>query len=233
MFYQTLWFRALIIGVIAGGLVFYYRIRIEAVRRLERLRFRIAHDLHDEAGSNLASIRLLSRRAAKRVQASDSSIPELAEIHRISEATAESIRSVVWLVDPRFDTLDQLLKGMETFAARLDGEIACDINWTVDRLDRPLSVEFRSHFFLAFKEILHNIQKHARATRVEISLSEEQGFFILHVHDNGVGFDVQSESQGHGLAGLRSRSAQLGGHATIESRPSQGTSVTLRVKSPF
>jgi len=231
-FWQTLWFRLLIGVTVLGSLVGFDRLRTAHARRVQALRQRIAHDLHDDAGSNLANIRLLSRRAAKLLQRRENAAFELTEIERVSAATSESLRDVVWLIDPRFDTLDQMLEEMESRAAQVLAEANCRCRWNVARSNRTLSLEFRTNFFLLFKEILHNVQKHAGATKVEIELTELDGAFVLRVRDNGVGFDSGVKARGHGLASLRRRAGLLHGRAIVESQPGQGATVTVTVRSP-
>lgn len=228
---ETLWFQLLTAVVIAAPIVAALILRRAHSRQVESLRLRIAHDLHDEAGSNLGSIQLLSRRAAKRIAQFESAAPELAEIQRITSATAESIRDVVWLIDPEFDTLGQMLKGFENVAGRQLGDITCKIHWEVSRHERTLSVPFRTHFFLIYKEILHNIQKHAQATQVQIDLTEQKGFFCLRIQDNGSGFDPDQPGGGHGLQSLSNRASRLDGDVQIESSPHKGTVVYVRAKA--
>lgn len=230
-YWQTMWFRLLTwVGVasLIGGALW---ARSRYLQRIQAVRVRIANDLHDEAGSNLGSICLLSRRLAKRLSSQPSAASEIAEIEQISRTTAEFIRTSVWLIDPQFDTLQQMLKAMEGFSARLFPDASCHCEWNVADLDRQLSLDLRQHFFLMFKEVLHNIHKHAQAHRVEIELSENQGHFLLRVRDDGVGFNPDAHHDGHGLRSLKDRAAQLSGTVQIDNQVEKGTSVTIRVKS--
>jgi signal transduction histidine kinase len=93
-----------------------------------------------------------------------------------------------------------------------------------------LSLEFRRDIFLIFKETLHNIIKHAQASRVEIQIRENKGELHLRIHDNGVGFDEKQASGGNGLKNLRLRMAQLGGKVAVRSAPGCGTTVSLSAK---
>ena len=228
-YWQTMWFRFVIGTTVFALFVGSLWVRHQYLKRIESLRVRIANELHDEAGSNLGSIRLLSRRMAKRLKDQPSVAPEVAEIERISAETADYIRTSVWLIDPQFDTLEQMLKAMEGFAARLFSDASYHCEWNVVNPNRQLPLEFRRHFFLMFKEILHNVQKHAQADRVEIQFTENQGHVLLRVEDNGLGFEPERTHEGHGLSSLRNRAAQLSGKLEIESQAGQGTTITLRV----
>lgn len=229
-YWQTAWFRW-VAGLTAAGLVFgLIWPRLSHARRVRVLRLRIAQDLHDEVGSNLGSIQLLTSRVHHQVTQHADPRPLLSEIHDIIAVTGESIRDLVWLVDPEFDTLEQMLAGMESVSARSLMNTHCVIDWNVARKDRALSPEFRSEFFLMFKEILYNIQKHARATRVEITLTQDGEFLVLRVHDNGIGFAGKTGAPGYGLDSLKQRAERLAGTVWIESQPGEGATVIVRVK---
>ena len=231
-YWQTAWFRAAAGAALAGVVLGIVWLRVNHARRIQALRVRIAHDLHDDAGSNLGSIRLLSRRAVKLLQRRQEPVAELQEIERISATTAESVRDVVWLISPEFDTLGQLLDEMESRVARLSEEVKFNAQWNVTGRERKLTLEFRTHLFLIFKELIHNIQKHAAATHVEIEMTEAERTLTLRVRDDGVGFEAGKASRGHGLNSLTSRAAQLGGSVKIESQRRHGTTVTIEVVSP-
>jgi signal transduction histidine kinase len=97
----------------------------------------------------------------------------------------------------------------------------------IDRIG--LASDRRRQLLLAFKEVLTNVARHARASQVRIDLAVHGGTLRLAVHDNGRGFDVSSASRGQGLDSLGRRAAELHGRLTIDSRPGWGTHIELRV----
>ncbi len=194
-------------------------------RELERLRQRIAGDLHDEIGSNLGSIALLSQMALRQPGEAQA---DLAEINRVARETAESMRDIVWFIKPTASTTEDFaVKLRETAATMLAG-----LEWTFDAppLARPLPLEFKRELFLIFKEALHNVRRHAAARRVEICLAERDGEWRLEIADDGVGFARNGSNSGHGLQSMQLRAEALGGRLAIESQPGAGTRLVLNVK---
>jgi signal transduction histidine kinase len=141
--------------------------------------------------------------------------------------TVESLRDIVWFLDPAGDNLgDLILRMKDTAAAMLHG-IPFEFRSTGSMASAVPPLELRRNIIPIFKEILHNIAKHAHATKVEISVEIMPGQFRLWVRDDGVGFDESRTYGGNGLRNLRRRAAELGGEVHIESRAGRGTGVTL------
>ncbi|MDB6027571.1 MAG: hypothetical protein JWM68_3794 [Verrucomicrobiales bacterium] len=230
-YWQTWWFKiSLVTGV---GLLFtyIYRIRIGRAREMERLRLRIAADLHDEVGSNLGSISLLSRMLQEQSSATDEAKKDLSLINRISGETANAIKDIVWFINPEYDTMQDLLLRMEDVANTLLSGIECDFQSRIENPQRKLSLDFRQNIFLIFKEALANILKHSRATKVWIHVSEKNGVWTLSLKDNGVGFDATLLSQGNGLKNFRRRTSAIKGSMEIKTQPGQGTELLFSTQS--
>lgn len=229
-FWQTWWFQSSV--VIGVGLIFVgaYRLRISRLQEIERLRLRIAADLHDEVGSTVGSISVLSEMLRDFGEMGGEEKKDVAKINQLSMQTASSIREIVWFINPEYDTLHELLLRMKDVAESLLSGIAYRLETPAENLSRKLSLEFRQHFFLIYKESLANIMKHAKASSVEIQLSEKAGEWVLSIRDDGAGFDPNTASKGNGLRNLRRRAAKLNGTLEIESQPGQGTRVQLVVR---
>ena len=224
-YWQTWWFRCLVAGLIILFFVGIYEIRLAAERRLNRLRWRIARDLHDEVGSNLGSIALLGEVAPK-----TTNVPyeEISEIRRIALQTIESLRDIVWFLDPGKDNLEDLVPRMRETARTMLPGIKFDLRSSIAGATTCPSLELRRNLFPIFKEILHNIVRHSRATQVEIEVETSPRQFLLKVSDNGKGFEESTVRPGNGLKNLRRRAADLKGELKIASNPGQGTTVTLK-----
>jgi signal transduction histidine kinase len=95
-----------------------------------------------------------------------------------------------------------------------------------------LEMEFRRNILLMYKEVLHNIQKHARATQVRILINEDPRCFTITIEDNGVGFDTAIPSSGYGLNNLKNRASSIGAALEIVSAPERGTRVKIAVRIP-
>jgi signal transduction histidine kinase len=203
-------------------------------REAEQHRFRtqLARDLHDEIGSNLAGIAVLSETAAIRSAHADPAVaPEFREIQRIALESADAMREVLWLVGARQEGGVELAHHLRRAAGRLLPGI--DIVWQglPEVFPSGWSAEARRELFLFCKEALTNVARHARATRVQLAFTFRPQFELV-VEDNGVGFDPAGPSGGVGLASLRARAAALGGSLQIESAPARGTRLVLRAPAP-
>ncbi|MCX6930417.1 MAG: triple tyrosine motif-containing protein [Verrucomicrobia bacterium] len=226
-FHQTWWFRLLVLAVVAGSAWLAFRLRLARLRELARLRGRIAGDLHDEIGSNLGGIILLSELAQQANALPPDARASLQEINVTAQRSATAMRDIVWFLNPDFDTLADMVARMREFAATLLSGVVCEFAVPDLALAPNLPLEFRRNVFLAFKEILHNIVKHAEASQVSIRIEVSGRQFTLCVQDNGCGFDAAQATSGHGLRSLRRRAAELGGQITAESSPGKGTTVVL------
>jgi ligand-binding sensor domain-containing protein len=222
-FWQTWWFGLLAVTAALLILVGVYELRLASARKLASLRLRIARDLHDEVGSNLGSIALLSEVMPK---APSGPVEEVTEIRRIAVQTISSLRDIVWFLDPAADTMDDLLLRMKETAKTMLPGIPFEFSSTGATSFAP-TLDLRRNLFPLFKEILHNVAKHSRASRVEIAVHLCARELKLSVIDNGIGFDPAAVGSGNGLKNLRRRAADLRGTLEMRSRPGQGTTVVL------
>ena len=226
-FWQTLWFKAGLVLLFPGVLYALYRYRLSKLLDLQRLRLRIADDLHDEIGSELSGIALESDLIARQLQRATPQHLRLTNVGRSIRAAADNLRDVVWVVNPELDTVQDLVARLRAIAAKmlaghqLTFESSTNPSWC------SLDLEFKRHVIMMFKEILNNILCHASATHVHIELNLKEKHLHLSVNDDGVGFTPSSHFTGRGLAALRSRAAAIGGKLTLESKPGSGTHVCL------
>lgn len=223
---QVMRWSVVLVLLVAAAIAWWLQGRVRARRKeVESLRQRIASDLHDEIGSNLATIALLSHMAQR--QTGDAQ-EDLAEINRVARETAASMRDIVWLIKPGMENAgDFVAKLRETAALMLTG---LDWQFDGDALTGSLSLEWKREILLIFKEALHNVRRHAAAHRVTICLVDRGGELVMKIADDGVGFEVNGATVGHGLASQRQRAQALGGELRIDSKPGEGTTVTLRAK---
>jgi signal transduction histidine kinase len=193
---------------------------------LARLREQIARDLHDDIGSNLGGIVLLSEMGSRH-SADPQAREDFAAIKETAEETARSMQDIVWLIGRGNTGLRDLLTRMRLAAHQILGDK--EVAWTIEPpefRDRELSLLVRRHVFFAFKETLNNVRRHAaaKAVGIQVSLAREQLGFS--VRDDGVGFDAaRAAATGHGLANLARRAARLHGRCRVDSSPGCGTLV--------
>ena len=214
------------ITLLAGGLL--WRQHHQRRRDTRRLHDKIARDLHDEIGSNLASITLICSMANHPDATLESLRSELAEIEHVAAGTADSMRDMVDLISIRrtpasHDWLDVLQRLTE----RLLRGIQLDCAIPASPLIMEPDIETRRELYLFCKEVLNNIAKHARATHVRFHLIPIAHGLRIEIQDNGSGFDASFSFSGHGLGNLRERAAAMHGTMQLVSAPGQGTCVTL------
>lgn len=221
-------------GYLVGGLVLLFiyltfRSLLKKRRALEALRTRIARDIHDEIGSGLGTISLLSRMAQD--ENLESARADLAEINRTARAMAEALRDIIWFNRTDVDTVRDLLMRMrETAESMMSKEQYLNFQTIGESLVRPISAEVRREIFLIFKEALHNILKHAEARKVDILAGLEGNEFTLSIRDDGKGFDKGTGSLGIGMDSMRQRAETLHGALHLETKPGRGTALSLRAR---
>lgn len=230
--WATVWFQLSVLLVVAGVLGGLYRLRQLRRRDIERLRIRIASDLHDDIGSSLWSITLLSRMLTKHGKLGPEERQDLDEIHRIAVQTSNSIRDIIWLINPAFDTVQDFVLRTKDFAAIVMRGVDYRMTCEGADLTRKLPFDFRHNLFLLFKEALTNIARHANATVVEVRIEELGAEWRLTIRDNGVGFDPAASTAGNGLRNLRARAARMGATLEVRSQPGQGTTLVLSLVPP-
>jgi signal transduction histidine kinase len=230
LLWQAGWFRLLMLGAVAGLLAAAYQYRVQRLLEMERLRLRLAADLHDDVGSNISSIALISDMLKARVRHNDVSERHLQRIHAAAEDTVRALRDIIWLVDPKHDTLADLVRKMRRGRHTLLNGIECTFEVNTPVEPHPLDMDTMRNVFLIYKEALHNIAKHAAAQQVRITVDEQGGRLTLQIQDDGHGFDEAAIERGHGLANMRRRAQTVGGQIAIESTPGIGTRITFTAK---
>ncbi len=230
--WKTIWFRLSVVGLVAVAAAAWYRLRQVRRREIERLRIRIASDLHDDIGSSLWSITLLSRMLTKHGKLGAEERQDLDEIHRIAVQTSNSIRDIIWLINPAFDTVQDFVARTKDFAAIVMRGVDYRMSCEGADLTRKLPFDLRHNLFLLFKEALTNIARHANATVVEVRIEERGELWQLTIQDNGVGFDPTASTGGNGLRNLRTRAERMGATLDVRSQPGQGTTLVLSLPPP-
>lgn len=233
-FWKTWWFRALILAAIVLILWGLYTYRVRKLLEVERIRLRIASDLHDEVGSGLSGIALTGDLLQR--QANNGGVkPEL--INRVTQNArnlASSLDAIVWLIDPKKETMEDFLIKCRTVANELLQNTTVEIIEEVPDASQKkvLSSVQRRNLFLLFKEAIHNIAKHADADEVGISFMMQEEQFMMYLNDNGRGFKINGSSPGHGLDSMANRAKELDAHFSVHSDVGLGTHIELKVKLP-
>jgi len=247
-FYETGWFMVVSALLILGGVAAAVRTAasrkyrrklalLEQQHAVERDRARIAKDIHDDIGAGLTQITLLTELARRE--------PEQlgAHLERISNSARQLTRAmdeIVWAVDPQHDTFNGLVDYISAFAEDFlyTAGIRCRMDLPMTLPATRVDAELRYNLFLAVKEAVNNVVKHAKATEVWLRLSVAPDAFTLVIEDNGRGMPADEGAtgvgadrlaSGSGLANLRKRLAAVGGRCEIHSASGRGTRVEMTV----
>ncbi len=244
--YGRWWFIVLIVTGVAAFGYFAYRQRVRRLLEIERIRTRIAADLHDDIGASLSRMAILIEVVKQEGRQSGylngpgvRSAQMLTEIADSARDLVNSMSDIVWSIDPSRDELGQVVTRTRQFAA--DVLDAQGVNWqflaSADVEKVKLDPEQRRHLFLIFKEALNNIARHAKAKAVSMSLTIHKHQLLVEIADDGCGFTPQPADAtiavlpksrgGNGLGNMLARAAELNGTLTIVSAPGKGTRLIL------
>lgn len=248
-FWLRWWFLALcglaVVGVIVAG--FSYRTarlrqqneaRAERIAELERVRNRIATDLHDDIGASLTQIAVLSEVAQAQSNGNGASAKPLKTISDVSNELVETMSDIVWSINPGKDRLSDLTQRMRRFASDVLTAKDIAIKFNAPERDLPLDTNLRREVFLIFKESINNAVKHSGATRVQIDFKISDAELSLTISDNGSGFALASaaarasegaEKGGNGLTSMQKRAAAIRGVLEFDTEPGRGTKISLRL----
>ena len=242
-YWQTWWFLGLIgatvIGLVAGAV---YYVSTQKLQRqlaglrqqeaIEQERARIARDIHDQLGANLTQVSLLGE-----LVESDKNQPEEVAAHakQISQTALETSRAldeIVWTVNPRNDTLDGLVNYICKYAQEYlsVAGLRCRLDIPAALPNSPISPEVRHNVFLACKEAITNITRHAQASSASLRLKLDPDRFTLEIQDDGRGPAGAKEARAQTRNGLRNmgkRMEDVGGSFEIGPAPDRGTLVRL------
>jgi len=234
--WQRWWFRTLALLGLASVARAIYRFRVSRLLAIERLRTQIATDLHDDIGSSLSQISILSELASCHVNSHDRTVlSPLSRIGEISRELADSMNDIVWAINPRHDYLADLVYRMRRFADETLSGSNVRFELTLKGSSAiTLNASQRRDLFLIFKEIIHNAIRHSGCTEVHVEIGADGSQLSLNVTDNGRGFDPEDNARisGAGLDSIRRRSARLGSKVTINSEIDSGTSIHIRTPLP-
>lgn len=242
-FWQTGWFLTVVVilslGLVAGGVLYFEKRRsrrqfaqLEHERAVERERARIAKDIHDDLGTSLTRIAMLSQSAMNKAEPTKAPTSELSRIYDTARSMTDAMDEIVWAINPSNDTLESLAayfaEFVQEFLTPAGLSFHLDIPLALPRWN--ISSEVRHNLFLAFKEALNNVVKHSAATEVKVTLEVRGGGFVLSVEDNGSGFTPGSGRLGNGLSNMRRRLEELHGRCIIDSQPGRGTRVAFELE---
>lgn len=201
---------------------------LETQHAVERERLRIAQDMHDHIGGMLTQVSQLSDLGESEAKAAPPIQGRFQRIGAQARAAVQALDEIIWATNPKNDNLPRFAEYVSRFADEFfeSGPVRCWQDIPANPPGRPLGAEVRHDVFLAFREALNNVLKHAAATQVWVRLLVDTNQACLEVEDNGRGFDPSRPAVGgNGLENMRSRLAECGGRTELTSAPGRGTKI--------
>ena len=228
-FWRTWWFIGVLLFIAALLIYQVHELRVNKLLAVETLRHRVARDLHDDMGSTLSTINILSSMAKSKIHNDASKTNEyLIKISEYSERMMDAMDDIVWSIKPSNDSMQKITARMREFATNVLEAKEIDFEFVVGEgvNEVKLNMEARRDFFLIFKEAVNNAAKYSNADKVLIQLTMQDKKLMLMVKDDGAGFDLE-EADGNGLGNMNKRADSMNGNVMIKSAIREGTTVKL------
>jgi signal transduction histidine kinase len=239
-FWKRWWFIILAMLLSAALITYmmqlFYRRRLqkqlivmEKQQAVEKERTRIATDMHDDFGANLSRIKFISEKVQLLHQQDDNLKTDLVKISAYSDEMAEKMNEIVWALNQRYDTIEDLISFSRAYAADYlqDKDITLRFNATINT-NKKIQGEVRRNIFMVIKEALHNVTKHAGAKTVTIEFKEEQRQLKVYISDDGKGFDTANiRPFANGLENMKKRMESIDGQ--IEIFKDNGTNIIMQI----
>jgi len=207
----------------------FHAARVRHFVELQKVRLRIAHDLHDDIGASLSQVALPSEIALTKLDSGHAAAEPLARIAETSREMVDSISDIVWAINPKRDSLTDLLNRIRRFANNVLTARDVQVRFRLPSdLRMRLMADVRRQIYLIFNEGIHNIARHATCTEAEVEIHIDSSLLTMKLSHNGCSFTDGIPLNGHGLESMRQRAATIGGTVKFH-RTSSGTSLHLEV----
>lgn len=231
-FYRTWWFISLMILTAGAAGLSLYRYKLRKAIELEKIRTRIATDLHDDIGATLSSISMYSESLKGQVKEKLPHLePVLTKMGENSREMVTGMSDIVWAINPDNDGGEKLQQRMENYATDMCAikniTLHFEANEKVKQLVLPL--EKRKNIYLIFKEALNNAVKYSNAKNIHVKMNHRQKELQIQISDDGKGFDKNKVKKGNGLNNMELRANEMKARLQLTSQPDEGTMINLQV----
>jgi len=227
--WMTWWFKFFVaLSVITLGYLAYLY-RLKQLFAIQNIRLNIANDLHDEIGSNLSSISVDSQMLLKSTSLNETEQELASFISNTAKETVETMRDIIWFINPRNDFDTDLVIKMKETAAKLLAGIVWTFTVSSEVKFEKFNLDVRRNIFLVYKEALHNIVRHAETKTCLIEVSGNANFITLLIKDEGKGFNLKTVQENNGLRSIKRRAEKINASLSIKSEAGSGTTLTMVV----
>lgn len=228
-FWMTWWFVLLVFGIIVGIIYLFYRnYQFMKLVDIERMRVRIASDLHDDVGTSLTEIALQSD--FLQAENVDSEFKNsLNQIGKQCRRIVTSLDDIVWSIDARNDTLGDLTDRMQDYMLNVlePNNFSLSYDFEDLKMENKLPVPVKENLYLIFKEAVNNIAKYSNGNKVLVSMNSKNGSFLFVIHDNGTSGKGLKKT-GHGLRNMEMRAQRIG--ANVDFKEENGFTIRIHGK---
>jgi len=220
----------LIIIVYMGFVRYRLMNKLSRQTAIEKIRQQIGKDLHDDIGSTLSSIHIISQFAIDENKP-DNSVKHFKLIGEQSSRMLESMSDMVWSINPSNDSMEKMIIRLREFCAEILEPKNIDFSFTGDDvlMSQAIPLEKRRNIFLIFKEFVNNAAKYSSASKVTVVFEKKEGYLSLKISDNGAGFDMNNVKNGNGLRNMKDRAKDIQATFQFESAIGAGTSLELHL----
>ncbi|GJQ62938.1 MAG: hypothetical protein SCALA702_19910 [Melioribacteraceae bacterium] len=232
-FWYTWWFIALGIFGLISVISLAFKLRFDHLLAIERIKSKLAADLHDNIGAGLTEISILSELTSVELKKDSPAISKrMSTLSDTARSLIDSMSDIVWMVNPKRDTLKDLLIRLKDSYSDLLSELGVAFRISShDGLDQlKLNMDYKQNLFLIFKEGIHNCIKHSQCSKIELVAKISGDILVLSLKDNGQGLNDVRETTGNGIKNMKSRAELIGGEVTFRSAANYGTEIIFRGK---
>ncbi|MGZ8510314.1 MAG: ATP-binding protein [Chitinophagaceae bacterium] len=230
-FWQTWWFYVLVGIASSAGIYLLFRYRLKQKIELLEMRNRISHDLHDELGSSVSGINLLSQMAVEKLHNNkpDEASEYLFKVKNYTQDVIEKLSDMVWIFNPQNDSIEKLLQRLKSFTVLIALSKNIKIHFVTDKENEitNLTIRHRKAIYFISKEAINNSFKYAECSNIYYTLNANGSKWRLQIQDDGKGFILTGNNNGNGLKNMQARADEIGANFKIQSQPGSGTIVIL------
>lgn len=227
-YWRSWWFITLLMMAIAGAIYWLHTMRVKGLLAVVNVRNRVARDLHDDMGSTLSTINILSSMAKTKMGTDPVKVTEyIGKISDNSQRMMESMDDIVWSITPANDSMQKIVARMREFATYVlePKDIVPDIEADEKVYHVKFNMEIRRDLFLIFKEAVNNAAKYSDAGTVTARLTVTAKGLEMTVADDGIGFDTTAADNRNGLGNMEKRAINVGGSFSVQSQKEKGTCI--------
>ncbi|MCA2004317.1 MAG: histidine kinase [Ignavibacterium sp.] len=229
-FWKTYWFIALVTLIAVLILYYVFTIRIRSLLAIEKLKSRLAADLHDNIGAGLTEISILSEVASRK--SGQQNFNELKKISESSRQLVDNMSDIVWVVNPEKDSLHDLVVRIKNSYSEILQLLNCELKiQDIQKLKKiKIPIDVKQNLYLILKEAFNNAIKHSKASLILMSFETKDDILKIILRDNGIGMDLNKINFGNGISNMKKRAQAIGWKLEIQSAKGNGTSIIFSGK---